>query len=110
MTPAGRNVSPEWVEARVNADPRVVASALGVRDADGALVLIAALAAPVEAADLAVLMADLPDYARPAAIILTRADEPGLLFPAGTPNRAVAAQIIQSRAAIELRATQVEEA
>ena len=55
-------------------------------------------------------MADLPDYARPAAIILTRADEPGLLFPAGTPNRAVAAQIIQSRAAVDLRATQVEEA
>ncbi len=110
VTPAGRNVSPEWVEARVNADPRVVASALGLRDADGALVLIAALAAPVEAADLAALMADLPDYARPAAIILTRADEPGLLFPAGTPNRAVVTQIIQSRAAIELRATQVEEA
>ena len=34
VSPNGRNISPEWVEQRVNADPRVVASALGRRSGD----------------------------------------------------------------------------
>ena len=36
VTGAGRNISPEWVEQRINADPRVVSSALGLHeDGDG---------------------------------------------------------------------------
>lgn len=98
VTGAGRNISPEWVEQRVNADPRVVASALGLR-ADDTLVLIVAAAAPVPVSDIAALLGDLPEYARPSEAIVTRPDEPGLLFPAGTPNRETVAKIVNARAA-----------
>ncbi len=105
VTPAGRNVSPEWVEARVNADPRVAGSALCMRARDGALVLIAALAAPVTAQEIAAILADLPAYARPEALILTDPAEPGLLFAAGTPNRKTAAAIANERPAQPLPQT-----
>lgn len=98
VTPAGRNISPEWVEARVNADPRVVSSALSLRESDGALVLIVVLAARMSAHEIAPLLADLPGYARPDALILTDLSEPGLLFPAGTPDRKAAAALAQARA------------
>lgn len=97
VTGAGRNISPEWVEQRVNADPRVVGSALGLRGGH-TLVLVVAAAAPVTAEEIASMLDDLPDYARPAEVILTSPAEPGLLFPAGTPNRQVAAGIINARA------------
>ncbi len=99
VTPAGRNISPEWVEARVNADPRIVSSALTLRENDGALVLIAVLARPVTAAEIAARLDDLPDYARPTELILTDVSEPGLLFAAGTPNRKAAAVITNTRQA-----------
>lgn len=98
VTGAGRNISPEWVEQRVNADPRVVASALGLR-ADDTLVLIVAAVAPVSPPEIAALLSDLPDYAHPVQVILTRPDEPGLLFPAGTPDRKVVAHLINTRTA-----------
>ncbi len=98
VTGAGRNISPEWVEQRVNAEPRVVASALGLR-ADDTLVLVVAAAAPIALGEIVALLGDLPDYACPAEVILTRPDEPGLLFPAGTPDRTVAAKLINTRAA-----------
>lgn len=104
VTGAGRNISPEWVEQRVNADPRIVSSGLGLRETDGALVLIVVAAAPVELAAIERHLADLPSYARPHAVILTDPSEPGLLFPVGTPNRAVVAQIIKSRPAVALTA------
>lgn len=103
ITPAGRNISPEWVEARVMADPRVLCAALGLRACDGVLVLVAACAMPVSAVEIAARLEDLPDYARPAAVILIDPKEPGLIFPAGTPNRAVAAQLIDMRAALPLQ-------
>ena len=96
VTPEGRNISPEWVEQRVDADPRVLASALGLRR-DGALVLVVVACAPVEPAEIALRLSDLPAYARPVEAILTGPDEPGLLRPAGTPDRAVAARIIAER-------------
>lgn len=101
VTSAGRNISPEWVEARVNADPRVVSSALTLRS-DGALVLIVVQAAPVTAEEIAAPLADLPAYARPEALILTDLSEPDLLFPAGTPNRKVAAALAERIAAVPL--------
>lgn len=103
ITSAGRNISPEWIEARAMADPRVLCAALGLRARDGALVLIAVCAAPVDAAEIAARLNDLPEYARPAAVILTNPGEPGLMFPAGTPNRAVAAQVIDMRTALPLQ-------
>ncbi len=99
VTGAGRNISPEWVEQRVNADPRIVSSALGLRKSDGALVLIVVAAAAVTPYEIASCMSDLPVYARPTALIVTDPTEPGLLFPVGTPNRSVAASIIDTRAA-----------
>lgn len=102
VTGAGRNVSPEWVEQRINADPRVVASALGVRDADGVLVLVIAARAPIAVTEVASHLADLPVYAQPAEVILTTPAEPGLLFPVGTPNRAVAARIFNTRPAASI--------
>ena len=104
VTGAGRNISPEWVEQRVNADPRIVSSGLGLRASDGALVLIVVAAAPVELAEIESHLADLPSYARPSAVILTDPSEPGLLFPVGTPNRTIVAQIINSRPAMALAA------
>lgn len=99
VTGAGRNISPEWVEQRVNADPRILSSALGVRKSDGALVLIVVVAAPVLPREIEAHMSDLPVYARPTAVIVTDPSEPDLLFPVGTPNRAVAASLIDTRAA-----------
>lgn len=96
VTGAGRNISPEWVEQRVNADARVVSSALGIRQSDGALVLIAIVNALIQPGEIIDLLRDLPDYAKPMALILTDPSEAGLLFPVGTPNRAVAATLINS--------------
>ncbi len=102
VTDAGRNVSPEWVEQRVNADPRIISSALGLRAKDGALVLIIAAGAAVDPAEIAGLLNDLPLYARPASLIVSTPDEPGLLFPVGTPNRATAQTILDQRASTPL--------
>ncbi len=104
VTGAGRNISPEWVEQRVNADPRIIGSALGLRDSDGALVLIVAAAGPVALSEITALLGDLPDYARPSAVIMADPSEPELFFPVGTPNRKTATQIINTRAAKTLAA------
>ncbi|MFT7596344.1 MAG: acyl-CoA synthetase (AMP-forming)/AMP-acid ligase II, partial [Paracoccaceae bacterium] len=111
VTGAGRNISPEWVEQRVNADPRIVSSALGLRDiegdgeVDGQLVLVVVAIARISLPEISQHLDDLPDYARPTWVILTDPTEPDLLFPAGTPNRATARALINSRQAIPLRPT-----
>jgi long-subunit acyl-CoA synthetase (AMP-forming) len=97
VTAAGRNVSPEWVEQRVNADPRIVSSALGIRKSDGTLVLIVVATAPVSPREIEIHLSDLPIYAQPTALIITDPSEAGLLFPVGTPNRLVAATLINTR-------------
>lgn len=97
VTGAGRNISPEWVEQRVNADPRIVSSALGIRKSDGTLTLIIVAAAPVSSSEIRAYLSDLPIYAQPTALIITDPSEAGLLFPAGTPNRSVAASLIDTR-------------
>lgn len=103
VTGAGRNISPEWVEQRVNADPRVISSALGLRQSDGALVLIVVAGAPVLAHEIEGYLSDLPIYAQPTGLILTDLSEEGLLFPVGTPNRLKAAAIINARLAQPLK-------
>lgn len=99
---SGRNISPEWVEQRVNADPRIVSSALCIRGNDGALVLIIATAIPVTSRDITAHLTDLPEYARPHAVVFVQPDEPDFLFPVGTPNRQTAQNIVNSRAAAPL--------
>ncbi|AXI45807.1 hypothetical protein C1J03_07050 [Sulfitobacter sp. SK012] len=105
VTGAGRNISPEWVEQRVNADPRIVSSALGIRKSDGALALIVVAVAPVSSSEIETYLSDLPIYAQPTALIMTDPSEAGLLFPVGTPNRSVAASLINTRSTQPLNAT-----
>ena len=95
ITGAGRNISPEWVEQRVNADPRIVSSALCLRD-DDSLVLIVATMAPITSLEISHTLADLPDYARPKEVIFLSPKEPGLLFPVGTPNRKIAKHLVNA--------------
>lgn len=105
VTGAGRNISPEWVEQRVNADPRIVSSALGLRQSDGALVLIVVASASVSSSEIESHLSDLPIYAQPTEMIMTEPSEAGLLFPVGTPNRSVAASLINTRLTQPLNAT-----
>jgi len=88
VTPAGRNISPEWVETLINALPSVACSALVAR-ADG-LTLVIARTAPLGVAQIMPLLAGLPDYARPDRLVLADPRKSGLIRPAGTPDRAVA--------------------
>jgi len=99
VTGSGRNISPEWIEQRVNADPRIISSALVIRGSDGALVLIVVVKAPVSPREIECYLSDLPHYAHPTALIMTDPSEAGLLFPIGTPNRSVAASLVNSRPA-----------
>lgn len=101
VTGAGRNISPEWVESRVTADPRIKGAAL-CHGADDRLVLVAAPSTPIAPTDIAALLTDLPAYARPAAVVFAEPKHPGLFFPAGTPNRAVAADLARSGARFPL--------
>ncbi len=93
---SGRNISPEWVEQLVNADPRIVSSALTIREDDGALILIVAAASLVTCHDLIAHLADLPQYAQPQAVIFVSPTEPDFLFPVGTPNRKTAQKLANS--------------
>lgn len=95
VTPAGRNISPEWVEARLVGLPQVMLGAL-VLD-QGALVLVLAAVAPVPPLQIAALLADLPPYARPSHILAVDPRTPGLIRPAGTPDRAVARGLVAAR-------------
>jgi long-subunit acyl-CoA synthetase (AMP-forming) len=96
VLPTGRNVSPEWVEARVDADPRVTASVLCLGP-DGRLVLLVAARTPIAPGEIARLCIDLPAYARPAAVALV--DPRGLFFPSGAPDRAAARRLAATVAA-----------
>jgi long-subunit acyl-CoA synthetase (AMP-forming) len=86
VTPEGRNIAPEWVEAQLGADARIPASGLLLGD-DGRLEIVAALAAPVSAERVANLLAGLPAYARPARVIFVPASLDGLLKPGGGIDR-----------------------
>ncbi|MDV4146120.1 AMP-binding protein [Shimia sp. FJ5] len=92
VTPEGRNISPEWVEACLGADPRIPASGLCLAS-DGQLEIIAALAAKVDRGEVAKRLADLPVYARPARVIFVPASLPGLLKPGGGIDRSQLAEI-----------------
>ncbi len=80
VTPQGRNINPEWVEACLCADPRIPAAGLHL-DADGQLTIIAAVAARIERDEVARLLAPLPAYARPSRVIFVPAAQDGLLKP-----------------------------
>lgn len=101
VTPAGRNISPEWVETRLTADPRIPGAAL-ILAASGDLVLVVVTPAPLTAAEIAAPLADLPAYARPARAVIVPPATPGLLNIGGGLNRARAAELAETGPAQEL--------
>ncbi len=101
VTGAGRNISPEWVESRATADPRIKGAAL-CHGSDDRLILVVAPTAPVTPVEIAALLFDLPAYARPGAVVFADPKHAGLFFPAGTPNRAVAADVARQGARLSL--------
>ncbi|WP_071673009.1 AMP-binding protein [Nioella nitratireducens] len=86
VTPEGRNISPEWVETRLTADPRIPAAGLLLDPIHG-LTVIAACAASVDVASIAAALADLPPYARPRRVLRLPASAPGLLKFGGGIDR-----------------------
>jgi acyl-CoA synthetase (AMP-forming)/AMP-acid ligase II len=93
VLPNGRNVAPEWIEARIDADPRVVGSVLCLTPGHRSLRLLVASRVPVPARDIAGLCADLPAYARPGRVAFVDARTPGLFLASGAPDRAVARRL-----------------
>lgn len=94
VTPAGRNISPEWVEARLVSLPQVLTGALVLDGETLVLVLVLAAVAPVTGGEIAARLADLPPYARPSHMLVVDPRTPGLIRPAGTPNRAIAQSLV----------------
>ncbi|CAM3377094.1 class I adenylate-forming enzyme family protein [Paracoccus nototheniae] len=92
---SGRNIAPEWVEAAALADPAIPAAAL-ILTGDDRLVLVLAATASPDMVALAARLADLPDYARPEALIFADPRQAGLIRPSGTADRQVAARMAQA--------------
>ncbi len=101
VTPAGRNISPEWVEARLCADPRIPAAGLHLETC-GNLSIVAALTASVSPAEIAARLVDLPGYARPKWVVPVPADLPGLIRSGGGVDRSQLGAICASVPAQEL--------
>lgn len=101
VTPEGRNINPEWIEACLAADIRIPASALRLAE-DGRLEIIALVAAPVTASHMAELLRGLPPYARPARAIFVPAALPGLLKPGGGLDRSRLGALAETHPSIPL--------
>lgn len=86
---SGRKIGPEWVEAAALADPAILAAAL-VLAPDDQLVLVIVPALPPDLAALTARLADLPDYARPARLLIADPRSAGLIRAQGQADRAVA--------------------
>jgi long-subunit acyl-CoA synthetase (AMP-forming) len=95
VTPEGRNINPEWVEACLCADPRIPAAGLHLA-ADGKLEIIAVVAGPVDPAQIARALSDLPPYARPVRVLFVPASTQGLLKPGGGIDRSQLARLSTS--------------
>jgi long-subunit acyl-CoA synthetase (AMP-forming) len=92
VTPQGRNINPEWVEACVCADPHIPAAGLYLAQ-DGQIEIIAVVTAPVAPAEIERLLADLPPYARPVRVRFVPASREGLLKPGGGIDRSQLAHL-----------------
>ena len=92
VRPSGRNLSPEWIEGMLAADPRIARSAV-VQTPEGLLLALLEPAAPGAEAtvDLAALLVDAPAYARPDRTVWLAPGgfaARGLLTANGRPRRA----------------------
>ncbi|MCJ8140067.1 class I adenylate-forming enzyme family protein [Falsirhodobacter halotolerans] len=92
---SGRNIAPEWVEAAALADPAIPAAALILTPDDRLLLVLAAAATP-DTLSLAARLADLPEYARPEALVFADPRHAGLIRSSGLADRQVAARIAQT--------------
>lgn len=92
VTPQGRNINPEWVEACLCADPCIPAAGLHLAQ-DGQLEIIAVVTGPVDPARIERLLAGLPHYARPVRVRFVPASHEGLLKPGGGIDRSQLAQL-----------------
>jgi acyl-CoA synthetase (AMP-forming)/AMP-acid ligase II len=92
MTPAGRNIPPDWVEGIATADLAIACAALV--QVDGELTLALAPGAPVDPDVIETALQAPPRYARPAAIVVVDPRAPGLIRPSGAPDRAVARDLM----------------
>lgn len=104
VTPNGRNISPEWVEAMIERDPRI-ARCVVLCDNEGELTAVVTPACSVDADTrstgfhAAAIIVDAtrraPEYARPMTCVTTSEDflaREGLLNGKGGPRRAAFAQ------------------
>ena len=110
VTSNGRNISPEWIEAMIAADPRVMAVAL-VGDGEDSLKAVVVpstrdlgwfgLSSQADmVAWLAGLCRDAPAYALPTACVVIEAEDAiaeGLLTPNGRVRRPVASRLAGQR-------------
>jgi len=100
VTPYGRNVSPEWIESMLTADPRVAQAQLMIDPEQGLVALLGLTedgvrwsrdASSNSAAALAGLVCDdAPEYARPNAVSAVPADQlaaAGVIRPDGQIDR-----------------------
>ncbi len=112
VTPTGRNISPEWIEAMVSADPRLAAACLvlspnpsDVADADLTMMVIPRpghrwffeASAPDLLAYVRQACQSAPGYAQPKAALVLPIDlalRHGILDPRGRLDRAAAAQYL----------------
>ena len=97
---SGRNIAPEWVEAAALADPAVPAAALVLLPEDRLALVLAATGAPDMPALLARLT-ELPEYARPRALVIADPRHPGLIRPSGTADRQIARQLAEAPGALQ---------
>lgn len=86
VSPEGRNINPEWIEAHLAADIRIPAAGVHLAP-DGRLEVIAAVTSTVTPQHAVELLGGLPLYARPARVIFVPASLPGLLKPGGGMDR-----------------------
>lgn len=106
VTPLGRNVSPEWVEAALQSDPHIAFCAVGAGAHGLSALVVPAPAATAwfeaagpegVAARIAATCAALPAYARPSStrvVLLPEAKALGLLTENGRIRRAVARNVL----------------
>ena len=92
VTPEGRNINPEWVEAQLASDPRIAAAGLRLAE-DGRLEIITVITAPMQQDEAARALCDLPAYARPSRIFFVPASVKGLLKPGGGIDRSQLADL-----------------
>jgi long-subunit acyl-CoA synthetase (AMP-forming) len=108
ITPAGRNISPEWIEARLSTLPEVASAALTL--AASRLVLVLAPRSTVNPSNLVPeiesVLADIPAYARPDGLVLVDPHSSPFIRSGGAPDRAIAKTLAANRVATPLFNTQ----